>query len=37
MPSFADLLRDHMKNNEINPDVLARQIGLSHETITCWM
>jgi transcriptional regulator with XRE-family HTH domain len=37
MPSFADLLRDHMKKTDMNPEALAQQIGLSHETITRWM
>jgi len=37
MLSFADLLRDHMKKTDMNPAALAQQIGLSHDTITCWM
>ncbi|WP_216115533.1 helix-turn-helix domain-containing protein [Candidatus Marithrix sp. Canyon 246] len=37
MPSFADLLRDHMKKTDMNSDALAQRIGLSHDTITRWM
>ncbi len=37
MPSFADLLRDHMKKTDMNPNALAQRIGLSDDTITRWM